>query len=302
MFIGLIGLDIEERGFTAIDLKGDLDDLPQEVVDMKMLTFGDLMDYVTSHWQDNFVTATLPYGNTECLDLFMRRPFTLLVGLEARIERTIKSCVNRFADLFDGMDISTMFDLGYGIIRPTMSKAQLNIYNPYKTEEEFLELLRTINIEDTERIRPNWDTYFMELADLASQRSNCMKRRVGAVLTEEKRVVATGYNGTPRGLKNCTEGGCTRCNSGVEQGFAECLCLHAEENALLEAGRSRIGSNAVLYCDTCPCLGCAIKIIQTGIKEVVYNQAYRVDDKTYTLFKSSGVILRKYSNDHKIMF
>lgn len=172
MFIGLIGLDsetvqitkkylVEERGFTSIDLKSDLDELPQEVVDMKMLTFDDLMDYVTSRWQDNFVTATLPYGNKECLDLFMRRPFTLLVGLEARIEKTIQSCVNRFADLFDVMDSSSMFDLGYNIIRPTMSKAQLTIYNPYKTEEEFLELLRTINIEDTERIRPNWDTYFM---------------------------------------------------------------------------------------------------------------------------------------------
>lgn len=112
----------------------------------------------------------------------------------------------------------------------------------------------------------------MLLASLASLRSNCMKRRVGAVLVREKRVVSTGYNGTPRGVKNCGEGGCGRCNSGGDgltlehgdegksgvhsmgEGLNECLCLHAEENALLEAGRERVSGGgtegAVLYCNT----------------------------------------------------
>lgn len=112
----------------------------------------------------------------------------------------------------------------------------------------------------------------MLLASLASLRSNCMKRRVGAVLVREKRVVSTGYNGTPRGVKNCGEGGCARCNSGGDglggqvdgdvsavvramgEGLNECLCLHAEENALLEAGRERVSGGgtegAVLYCNT----------------------------------------------------
>lgn len=79
-----------------------------------------------------------------------------------------------------------------------------------------------------------------------------MKRRVGCVLVREKRVIATGYNGAPRGLKNCNEGGCGRCDSGVTGGVGleACLCIHAEENALLEAGRERVGGGAVLYCDT----------------------------------------------------
>lgn len=129
-----------------------------------------------------------------------------------------------------------------------------------------------------------------------------MKRRVGAVLTQDKRIVATGYNGTPKGLTNCSEGGCKRCNSNNElQGFSECLCLHAEENALLEAGRNRINSNSVLYCNTCPCLGCAIKIIQTGIGEVVYNQAYRVDESTLKLFNNANIILRRFNHVKQIM-
>jgi dCMP deaminase len=92
----------------------------------------------------------------------------------------------------------------------------------------------------------------MQLANLAAQRSNCMKRSVGCVLVRDKRVISTGYNGTPRGLKNCNEGGCKRCNSASRAGVGldTCLCIHAEENVLLEAGRERIGGGSILYCNT----------------------------------------------------
>ena len=91
--------------------------------------------------------------------------------------------------------------------------------------------------------------FYQTLASLASRRSNCMKRRVGAIIVRENRVLASGYNGTPRGLKNCNEGGCDHCN-GTQGKTTECVCLHAEENALLEAGRERVGKDAVLYCNT----------------------------------------------------
>lgn len=119
----------------------------------------------------------------------------------------------------------------------------------------------------------------MTLSSLAARRSNCMKRRVGCVLVRSKRVISTGYNGTPRGLVNCNEGGCPRCNSASEGGVGlnTCLCIHAEENALLEAGRERVGGGATLYCDTCPCLTCAIKIVQVGVVEVVYAEGYSMD-------------------------
>lgn len=136
----------------------------------------------------------------------------------------------------------------------------------------------------------------MQLASLAAQRSNCMKRRVGCVLVREKRVISTGYNGTPRGIKNCGEGGCPRCNEGLGSGFGlgTCLCIHAEENALLEAGRERIREDATLYCDTCPCLTCSIKIAQVGISEVVYSQGYSMDGETAEVFKQAGVRLRQF--------
>lgn len=129
--------------------------------------------------------------------------------------------------------------------------SNISLLNPHSTFEPFFSTLSLPAVNDS--LRPPWDAYFMRLASLASLRSNCMKRRVGCVLVRERRVVSTGYNGTPRGVRNCNEGGCSRCNShgdgfgtpdangvasGVQMamgvGLDECLCLHAEENALLE--------------------------------------------------------------------
>jgi len=138
----------------------------------------------------------------------------------------------------------------------------------------------------------------MTLASLAAQRSNCMKRRVGCVLTSpDNRIIATGYNGTPRNLTNCNAGGCARCNGalGSTAALSTCLCLHAEENALLEAGRERIRPGSVLYCNTCPCLTCSVKITQMGIGEVVFSQGYNMDDATARVFQEAGVKLRQFS-------
>lgn len=158
--------------------------------------------------------------------------------------------------------------------------------------------LGKLDLTNMDRLRPSWDAYFMSLSSLAAQRSNCMKRAVGCVLVgPSKRVISTGYNGTPRGITNCSEGGCSRCNAGESSGvsLATCLCLHAEENALLEAGRERIREGSIIYCNTCPCLTCSIKIVQVGISEVVYSQGYSMDGSAAEVFRSAGVKLRQFS-------
>jgi dCMP deaminase len=98
-------------------------------------------------------------------------------------------------------------------------------------------------------------------------------------------------------MTNCNEGGCSRCNNAAKGGIGliTCLCLHAEEIALLEAGRDRIGGSTTLHCNTCPCLTCSVKITQVGISEVVYNQGYMVDTMTAKIFAESGVKLRQFS-------
>lgn len=76
--------------------------------------------------------------------------------------------------------------------------------------------------------------------------------------------------------------------------MSNCLCLHAEENALLEAGRERVGGDAVLYCNTCPCLLCSVKIVQCGVREVVYNQSYSMDEASAKVLREGGVVLRQF--------
>ena len=102
-----------------------------------------------------------------------------------------------------------------------------------------------------------------------------MKRTVGAVIVNDFRIVSTGYNGTPFGHKNCNEGGCERCNSMTASGqrLDECVCIHAEENAVIEAGRAKANGGTV-YVTLFPCMTCAKSLIQAGIMRIVFARDY----------------------------
>ena len=142
--------------------------------------------------------------------------------------------------------------------------------------------------------RPGWDEYFMRIAQIAALRSNCMKRRVAAVIVKDSRIISTGYNGTPRGVKNCNEGGCPRCNALADSGtrLDECLCSHAEENAIVQAAYHGISvRGATLYSTCCPCLICTKMIINAGIGRVVYNLDYPLNGVANSLLDQAGVEL-----------
>lgn len=89
-----------------------------------------------------------------------------------------------------------------------IDRADVRLINNTSSLEKLRNALKALDLANDQRLRPSWDQYFMQLASLAARRSNCMKRRVGCVLVREKRVISTGYNGTPRNLRNCNEGGC----------------------------------------------------------------------------------------------
>src|SRR6056297_646699 len=104
--------------------------------------------------------------------------------------------------------------------------------------------------------RPNWDEYFVGITKLVAERSTCIRRKVGAVIVKEKRVLATGYNGAPTGLKHCSETGCLREQNNVPSGERHELCrgLHAEQNAIIQAAlHGNSISEATLYCTHQPC-------------------------------------------------
>jgi len=141
-------------------------------------------------------------------------------------------------------------------------------------------------------MRPDWNTYFMNIAKVVASRSSCSRRQVGAVIVKDNRIVSTGYNGTPRGVKNCNEGGCPRCNSDTPsgQGLTECLCSHAEENAITQAAYHGISvKGATLYTTFSPCLLCTKMIINSGISKVVYSINYTVDETSLKLLKEANI-------------
>jgi dCMP deaminase len=124
--------------------------------------------------------------------------------------------------------------------------------------------------------KPNWDEYFMEIAKVVKSRADCLRRQVGAVIVKDFRIVSTGYNGTPYGIKNCTEGGCRRCllrhQGKLESGEKEesCICLHAEQNAIIQAAYLGVSTKgATIYITANPCSTCAKMIINSGIIRVV---------------------------------
>ena len=144
--------------------------------------------------------------------------------------------------------------------------------------------------------RPDWDEYFMMIAEVAATRGNCIKRRVGAVIVHERQILSTGYNGTPKGITNCCDGGCPRGAAVADSGggLEDCLGVHAEENAIIQAAAHGVRiRGASLYCTTCPCPYCAKSIINAGLREVVYLKAYALAETTRRLFDEAGIHFRQ---------
>ncbi|HTO70390.1 MAG TPA: deaminase [Myxococcota bacterium] len=146
------------------------------------------------------------------------------------------------------------------------------------------------------RERPSWDEYFMSIARVVASRSNCIKRKVGSVIALDRRIISTGYNGTPRGIRNCNEGGCPRCAGAAEAGtrLDECLCSHAEENAITQSAYHGVSvRGGTVYTTFCPCLICTKMIINAGLSEVVYDAHFPLGEVSVSLFREAGIKVRQ---------
>ena len=136
----------------------------------------------------------------------------------------------------------------------------------------------------------------MSITEMVASRSTCLRRRVGAILVKEKRILATGYNGAPAGLPHCEVVGCLRENSHIPSGTRHELCrgLHAEQNAILQAAHYGIPiAGSVLYCTNKPCVICAKMIINAGITEVIYREGYN-DPLADQLLEEAHVQIKRF--------
>ena len=147
-----------------------------------------------------------------------------------------------------------------------------------------------------------WDDRFMQMAFTIADWSSCFRagRSIGCVIVKDKRIMTTGYNGAPAGIKTCKEKGeCLRRKLGIQSGTrAEvCYAAHAEQNAILQAAKLGISiDGATVYCTHQPCSICAKMIVNAGIRRVVYEQGYP-DPFTLEIFGETGVTLEKYEGE-----
>jgi len=135
----------------------------------------------------------------------------------------------------------------------------------------------------------------MDIVELVSRRSTCLRRKVGAVLVRDKRMLATGYNGPPTGIRHCAEVGCLRDKLGIPSGERHELCrgLHAEQNAIIQAALHGVSTkDSTIYCTNHPCIICSKMIINSGIISVIYKDDYN-DDLAEEMLKEAGIKVRK---------
>ena len=147
-------------------------------------------------------------------------------------------------------------------------------------------------------MRPDWDHYFMEMAEIAKKRSTCCRRQIGAVIVKNKRILATGYNGAPSGTAHCLDIGCIREKLNIPSGQRHELCrgLHAEQNAIIQAAYHGVSiEGSVIYTTLQPCILCAKMIINAGIKKIIFKGNYP-DELALEILKEADVELIQFDD------
>ena len=147
-----------------------------------------------------------------------------------------------------------------------------------------------------------WDKRFMEMAYVIAGWASCYQenRKIGAVIVKNKRIMTTGYNGAPAGVKTCVERGeCLRRKLNIPSGQRQELCyaVHAEQNAIIQAAKLGVSiDGATLYCTHQPCVMCAKMIVNSGIVRVVYQEGYP-DEFAVEILREGGVLLERYTDE-----
>ena len=311
-----------------------------------------LIDFVTKRWQERWVTTDV--WDEAILEVLRRRPFFILVSVDAPVSLRWRRFKQRYHFTFFLLDGGSkryrcednkeespsledfvlrnddhLYHPCSGLAR-LIDHAEVRLVNTNSSLESLNISLNILDLANEQRLRPSWDQYFMQLASFAAQRSNCMKRRVGCVLIRERRIISTGYNGTPRGIRNCNEGGCesrphlirvtySLTHDKVQDVMTDMdpvlvlrLVSAFMQRRMLCSKLGGSGFRTVQHCiairryhrsvqtlpltlratQSCPCLTCSIKIAQVGISEVVYNQGYSMDTEVSKLLISALGVIR----------
>lgn len=255
---------------------------------------------------ENYVFTSL--RNPAEVKLLQKRPDFLLINilapekvrLQRLIERSREGDPRTLDELRKKEAIENSADPNAQQLQYVAKMAKVVLVNDSSLErlQEKVEQLVKDHLFKLQPKRPDWDYYFMSIAEAVKQRCNCLSAKKGAILVRDKQILSTGYNGTAKGVTHCNEGGCGRCKlrhlGKVKSGdySIPCTCAHAEENAIVQAAYNGMSTkDATMYTTFTPCNTCARMIINAGIREVIARVMYP-DDVGTRLLKEAQVKLR----------
>uniref|UniRef100_A0A7S3A007 dCMP deaminase n=1 Tax=Rhodosorus marinus TaxID=101924 RepID=A0A7S3A007_9RHOD len=224
--------------------------------------------------------------------LISKRPYCLVVAVDSPLLTRFRRSERDDLELFQQESDAELY--GERGIAEVMTSTRVQILNS-GTREQLWAQTKSLQIGDEGHLRPNWDSYFLAIAELLSKRTNCMRKKSATVIVRDTRIVSTGYSGTPSRFLNCIEGGCTKCAAQPSSAdpLDQCICLCAEESAILEAGRGRC-LGATIYVKHFPCLSCSKKIRQAGIVRVVYLNDVGMDVVAASFLTAANVNVEKH--------
>ncbi len=278
---------LQKKGFTYLTIPHFLaeEELPAHKISSEM----------------NYVVESIT--DVEQIEVFKEKDDLVLVRVDApaelRLERLIEQQKQQGKEnsydevLAFERNILEDEELVKQQLTPVFKAAQIIIKNEsdLDTLQQKLERMLADTSKKFTFKKPSDDSFFMEIAQVIAKRSRCVKRKVGALLVKQKRMLTTGFDDTPRHIKHCNENGCPGCNKeGLQM---QCLCNHAEENVIVQAAYHGLSTqDAIVYTTDSPCLRCTQILINAGIKELVFNEEAPLNEMTYALLKEANVSLK----------
>lgn len=240
----------------------------------------DITKKMLDSWQEDFVIG--PLYELKHAKKLKKRPFFHLIYVDAELSLRFANYKKNFPsetlENFVKLDESQAKEL---YIKELRALARFEIENTGSLQV-FHETITKNQKYIVRGLKPSWDQYFMNIAFSVRTRSNCMRKKcfflfflrkiiffgsAGAILVRNNRILSTGYTGTPQGIKNCNEGGCVCCNEDSED-LIQCLCIHAEENCILEVGIAG-SEGSTCYCTQFPCIWC-LKVLIQGVMNILF--------------------------------
>ncbi|KKP37846.1 MAG: Deoxycytidylate deaminase [Candidatus Peregrinibacteria bacterium GW2011_GWA2_33_10] len=260
---------------------------------------------------DNWVIDGI--RNPAEIDELKKLPYLYLVGVSAARDLLIERVISRSreSDSQTEAEIIARLDREEGKGEPAdgqqvkkcLERVDYLILNEGTLEDlenRFSHYMKLLKNED----RPSFDEIFMDIAASWSKRATCLRRKVGAVIAKDGQQLTAGYNGAPRGVPHCADlGGCLREKLGIPSGQRHEICrgTHAEQNAITQAAKFGIDiSGSTLYCNTFPCVICSKMILNSGIKEVIYDSDYDDPLSKEILSQQNILTLRRYEGLRRV--